>query len=54
MAVAPGLTRFCDVWYSNDSFVSFDLERIPSQRGVQPGESLEPLLVSVGLNGDDL
>ena len=52
--VAPGLTGFCDLWYSNDNFVLFHPERIPTQRGVQQSDPLRPLLVSLGLNEDHL
>ena len=47
--VAPGLTRFCDLWY--DSFVLFELERISSQRGIQQGDPwslCSSLLASMG------
>ena len=52
--VAPGLTGFCDLWYSNDNFVLFHPERIPTQRGVQQSDPSRPLLVSLGLNEDHL
>ena len=46
-----GAARHSDQCYSNDSFVSFGLEKIPSQREVQQGDPLGPLLFALGPHG---